>query len=68
MIHFDFTVTDLEAETIMDILHSELTRNAERMQAAIARADYDSIRFLQRDVGFLKSIFAKIHHTRTTNE
>ena len=63
MIHFDFTVTDFEAEVIKDILSQQLTRNHDRLAEAIIRGDNDTINFLRRDTEFLNTLFVKMHTT-----
>lgn len=64
MIRFDFTVTDLEAETIMSILHYEITRIHVKSMKAICDNDQALIAYNEAHIKWLESIFAKMHSTR----
>ena len=64
MIHFDFTVTDLEAETIMSILHHEITRTFLKSMKAISDNDESLIAYNEEHIKCLESIFAKMNNTR----
>lgn len=67
MIHFDFTVSDVDAENIIDIMRSAITRNSVKMLKAIQQHDNDSILFLERDTEYIESLISKMHNTRVKN-
>lgn len=67
MIHFDFTVTDSDAENIIDIMCSAITRNSVKMLKAIQQGDNDSILFLERDTAYIESLIAKMKNKRVEN-
>lgn len=63
-VHFDFVVCDVDAENIMDIMRSAITRNSVAMLKAIQKGDNDSILFLERDTSYIESLIAKMKNTR----
>lgn len=67
MVHFNFTVSDTDAENIFDIMRSAITRNSVKMLKAIQQGDNDSILFLERDTAYIESLIAKMHNTRVEN-
>ena len=64
-VHFDFTVSAVDAENIMDIMRSAITRNNEKMATAIANGDNESILFLERDTAYIESLICQM---KTTND
>ena len=60
MVHFDFIVSDVDAENIMDIMRSAITRNSVKMLGAIQRGDNDSVLFLERDTAYIESLIEKM--------
>lgn len=67
MIHFDFIVSDTDAENIIDIMRSAITRNSVKMLKAIQTGDNDSILFLERDTAYIESLIAKMTNKRVEN-
>jgi hypothetical protein len=65
MIHFDFTVSDADAENIFDILNNQISRNREEMLELMAKGDVYNMRgAYERDNEYIKELMAKMTHTK----
>lgn len=66
-VHFDFTVSDVDAENIIDIMRSAIARNNEKMATAIANGDNESVLFLKRDTAYIESLIEQMKTTDDNN-
>jgi hypothetical protein len=61
MIHFDFTVEDVDAETIFDCINSTINRcNGRKLHRSTTKAESDC---LSKHVDYLKSLKKKMLNT-----
>ena len=59
MIHFDFTVDDIDAENIMDCIHTEACRMNE---AAAFEEDANKNASYEKHALYLKELMGKMHN------
>jgi hypothetical protein len=65
MIHFNFTVSDAEAENIFTILNNQISRNREEMLELMAKGDeYNMLGAYERDNEYIKELMAKMTNTK----
>ena len=65
MIHFNFTVSDADAENIFTILNNQISRNREEMLKLVAKGDESNMRqAYERDNEYIKQLMAKMTNTR----
>jgi hypothetical protein len=65
MIHFNFTVSDADAENIFTILSNQIARSREEMLELIAKGDESNMRqAYERDNEYIKQLMAKMTNTR----
>ena len=65
MIHFNFTVSDAEAEDIFNILNNQISRNREEMLELMVKGDAWNMRgAYERDNEYIKQLMAKMTNTR----
>lgn len=61
MIHFDFTVEDVDAENIFDCINSEIRRCNRRKLSSDIKAE---IEWFERHIEYLKTLKTKMKNTR----
>jgi hypothetical protein len=65
MIHFNFTVSDADAENIFDILNNQISRNREEMLELMVKGDVYNMRgAYERDNEYIKELINKMTHTK----
>ena len=66
MIHFDFTVSDADAENIFTILNNQISRNREEMLKLVAYGslEYNMMRAYKRDNEYIKELIKKMTNTK----
>ncbi len=65
MIHFNFTVSDAEAEDIFNILNNQISRNREEMLELMVKGDEWNMRgAYERDNEYIKQLMAKMINTK----
>lgn len=66
MIHFNFTVSDADAENIFNILNNQISRNREEMLKLVAYGSlaYNMLEAYKRDNEYIKELMAKMTNTR----
>ena len=65
MIHFNFTVSDADAENIFTILNNQISRNREEMLKLMVKGDAWNMREVyERDNEYIKQLMAKMTNTR----
>jgi hypothetical protein len=66
MIHFNFTVSDADAENIFTILHNQISRNREEMLKLFAYGslEYNMMRAYERDNEYIRELIKKMTNTR----
>ena len=65
MIHFNFTVSDADAENIFDILNNQISRNREEMLELMVKGDEWKMRgAYERDNEYIKELINKMIHTK----
>jgi hypothetical protein len=65
MIHFNFTVSDTDAENIFNILNNQVSRNREEMLKLIASGDgYNMLGVYERDSEYIKALINKMTNTK----
>ena len=65
MIHFDFTVSDADAENIFTILNNQISRNREAMLELIVKGDAWNMReAYERDNEYIKALINKMTNTK----
>lgn len=65
MIHFNFTVSDAEAEDIFNILNNQISRNREEMLELIAKGDSWNMRgAYERDNEYITELIGKMTNTK----
>jgi hypothetical protein len=65
MIHFNFTVSDADAENIFTILNNQISRNREEMLKLMVKGDAWNMREVyERDNEYIKELMAKMTNTR----
>ena len=65
MIHFNFTVSDADAENIFTILNNQISRNREEMLELIANGDESNMRqAYERDNEYIKELMVKMTNTK----
>ena len=61
MIHFDFTVEDVDAEVIFDCINAEINRCHTRLLKDITETERD---WFNRHIKYLKSLKIKMNNSR----
>jgi hypothetical protein len=65
MIHFNFTVSDADAENIFAILNNQIVHNHAKMVKLVANGDeYNMLGAYERDNEYIKELMAKMTNTR----
>jgi hypothetical protein len=66
MIHFNFTVSDAEAENIFTILNNQISRNREEMLKLVAYGslEYNMMRAYERDNEYIRELIKKMTNTK----
>jgi len=65
MIHFNFTVSDAEAEDIFNILNNQISRNREEMLELMVKGDAWNMReAYERDNEYIKELINKMTNTK----
>jgi transcription termination factor NusB len=66
MVHFDFTVTDYEAERIMEIMRSQIVSNLESIIELMVKPDVneDFINGYRQDNEYIEELISKMLNTR----
>lgn len=65
MIHFNFTVSDAEAEDIFTILNNQISRNCEEMLELMVKGDSWNMRgAYERDNKYIKELIGKMTNTK----
>jgi hypothetical protein len=66
MIHFNFTVSDTEAENIFTILNNQISRNREEMLKLVAYGSlaYNMLEAYKRDNEYIKALINKMTNTK----
>jgi hypothetical protein len=65
MIHFNFTVSDADAENIFDILNNQISRNREEMLKLMVEGDAWNMRgAYERDNEYIKQLMDKMTNTK----
>ncbi len=65
MIHFNFTVSDADAENIFTILNNQISRNREAMLELMAKGDeYNMLGAYEQDNEYIKQLMAKMTHAK----
>jgi len=65
MIHFNFTVSDADAENIFTILNNQIVHNHVKMVKLVANGDeYNMLGSYERDNEYIKELMAKMTNTR----
>jgi hypothetical protein len=66
MIHFNFTVSDADAENIFTILNNQISRNREEMLKLVAYGSlaYSMLEAYKRDNEYIKQLMAKMTNTK----
>lgn len=65
MIHFNFTVSDADAENIFTILNNQISRNREEMLELMVKGDVYNMRgAYERDNEYIKELINKMTHTK----
>jgi hypothetical protein len=66
MIHFNFTVSDADAENIFTILNNQISRNREEMLKLVAYGslEYNMLEAYKQDNEYIKELIIKMTNTR----
>ncbi len=65
MIHFNFTVSDAEAEDIFNILNNQIHRNREEMLELMVKGDEYNMRgAYERDNEYIRGLIGKMSNTK----
>ncbi len=65
MIHFNFTVSDADAENIFAILNNQISRNREEMMELMVKGDeYNMREAYERDNEYIKELIKKMTNTK----
>lgn len=65
MIHFNFTVSDADAENIFTILNNQISRNREEMLELMVKGDAWNMReAYERNNEYVKELMAKMTNTK----
>ena len=65
MIHFNFTVSDADAENIFNILNNQIVHNHEKMVKLVASGDeYNTLGVYERDNEYIKQLIKKMTNTK----
>ncbi len=65
MIHFNFTVSDADAENIFTILNNQISRNREEMLELMVKGDAWNMReAYEQDNEYIKELMAKMTNTK----
>ena len=65
MIHFNFTVSNEDAENIFTILNNQIVHNHEKMMKLIAKGDAcNMLRVYERDNEYIEELINKMTNTK----
>ena len=66
MIHFNFTVSDAEAEDIFNILNNQISRNREEMLKLVAYGslEHNMLRAYKQDNEYIRELINKMTNTK----
>jgi ketol-acid reductoisomerase len=66
MIHFNFTVSNEDAESIFTILNNQISRNREEMLKLVAYGSlaYNMLEAYKRDNEYIKALINKMTNTK----
>jgi hypothetical protein len=65
MIHFNFTVSDADAENIFTILNNQIVHNHAKMVKLVANGDeYNMLEAYERDNEYIEELINKMTNTR----
>jgi hypothetical protein len=65
MIHFNFTVSDADAENIFTILNNQIVHNHVKMVKLMAKGDeYNMLGAYERDNEYIKELINKMTNTK----
>jgi hypothetical protein len=65
MIHFNFTVSDTDAENIFTILNNQIVHNHAKMVKLVANGDeYNMLEAYERDNEYIEELMAKMTNTK----
>jgi len=65
MIHFNFTVSDADAENIFTILNNQIVHNHAKMVKLVANGDeYNMLEAYERDNEYIKELINKMTNTK----
>jgi hypothetical protein len=66
MIHFNFTISDADAESIFTILNNQISRNREEMLKLVAYGslEYNMMRAYKQDNEYIKELINKMTNTK----
>lgn len=64
-VHFDFTVSDVDAENIMQIMRNSLVRQDKYIMEAISKRKIDDIRWHKLHKKYLEELIKKMTNFRT---
>lgn len=65
MIHFDFTVSDADAENILDFMQKQIQRNNYELLFHLGKPDQDSfVAAYRKDNEYIEGLIKKMTHTR----
>ncbi len=66
MIHFNFTVSDADAENIFTILNNQISRNREEMLKLVAYGslEYNMLKAYKRDNEYITELIKKMTNTK----
>jgi hypothetical protein len=65
MIHFNFTVSDADAENIFTILNNQIVHNHAKMVKLVANGDeYNMLEAYERDNEYIEELMAKMTNTK----
>ena len=59
-VHFDFVVSDVDAENIMNIMQTAITRNSVAISKAVIRGDNNMVLSLERDIAYIESLIEQM--------
>jgi hypothetical protein len=65
MIHFNFTVSDADAENIFTILNNQIVHNHAKMVKLVANGDeYNMLEAYERDNEYIEELINKMTNTK----
>ena len=67
MVHFDFVMPDVDAEFLMDIIHSRIKHNLVEMIAATANNETSLIAAYKRENAYVEQLIKNMLNKRVDN-